>query len=89
MSPMLKRQIAITMPRMAVNRASSFCIFAPRSAVLEPPPNALVSPVSFESWIRMSPIIRQITKKSTAEMRYQVTSVHVQARKVKSSIVTP
>ncbi len=88
-SPMVVRQTARMMPSTPVSFARSFCILAPMSELLLPPPNALVRPVSFESWIKIRPIRSSIAKKTTMESKYQATSIHAQAKRFISGVITP
>jgi hypothetical protein len=60
--------------RIAVNFARSLCRRAPRSAFeLPAPPKALVRPVSFESWIKMTAVMRSVDTNTTTERSPQTT----------------
>jgi hypothetical protein len=89
MTLMLMRQIVRMPPRIPVSFARSFCILAPSNDELLPPPNALVSPVSFESWRRMRIMRRSATKNATTAKTYQTASMNVHPKRLISSILAP
>jgi hypothetical protein len=80
---MMRRETARTTARMAVIFARSFCMRAPRSALdPPPPPKALVKPVSFESWMRMTAVMRSATMNTMTERMPQTTPPKVISSKI-------
>jgi hypothetical protein len=73
---MTRRQKPRIPARYAVNFARSLCKRAPRRAFeLPEPPKALVRPVSFESWIKMTAVMRSVATNTMTERNPQTMFV--------------